>query len=190
MLPLITYIIAGIVAVAFLVLVLVLANFFGVWLRAKIAGSPVPFSKLIGMRLRRVPVALIVDNRITSVQAGVPLQTDALEAHYLSGGNVTNVVLALIAAHKAGIVLDFDRACAIDLAIKGTSKTVLEAVRTSINPKVIDCPNPQQSGGRNHHRRRRPRWHQREGARPRHRALQSRPLRWRRHGGDDHRPRG
>ncbi|MBN8708218.1 MAG: hypothetical protein BGO12_21665 [Verrucomicrobia bacterium 61-8] len=148
MLPLITYIIVGVVAVVFLILVFVLANFFGVWLRAKIAGSPVPFSKLIGMRLRRVPVALIVDNRITSVQAGIPLQTDALEAHYLSGGNVTNVVLALIAAHKAGIVLDFDRACAIDLAIKGTSKTVLEAVRTSINPKVIDCPNPQQSGGR------------------------------------------
>jgi uncharacterized protein YqfA (UPF0365 family) len=85
---------------------------------------------------------LIVDNRITAVKAGIDLDTDPLEAHYLAGGNVSHVVLALIAAAKAGLPLDFDRACAIDLAIKGTSKTVLEAVRTSINPKVIDCPNP------------------------------------------------
>ncbi len=136
------YIIFGIIVVVGLVLILVLANFFGVWLRAKIADAPVPFSKLIGMRLRRVPVGLIVDSRITAVKAGLPLDTDLLEAHFLSGGNVSHVVLALIAAKKAGITLDFNRACAIDLAIKGTSKTVLEAVRTSINPKVIDCPNP------------------------------------------------
>ncbi len=136
------YLVFGIVLVVGLVLVIVLANFFGVWLRAKIADAPVPFSKLIGMRLRKVPVGMIVDSRITSVKAGIPQETDFLEAHYLSGGNVPHVVLALIAADKAGIKLDFNRACAIDLAIKGTSKTVLEAVRTSINPKVIDCPNP------------------------------------------------
>ena len=136
------YIVFGVILVAGLIVVIVLANFFGVWLRAKIADAPVPFAKLIGMRLRRVPVGLIVDSRITAVKAGIPLETDLLEAHYLSGGNVTHVVLALIAADKAGITLDFNRACAIDLAIKGTSKTVLEAVRTSINPKVIDCPNP------------------------------------------------
>ena len=141
-------ILVGVASVVGIVLLLVLANFFGVWLRAKVADAPVPFAKLIGMRLRRVPVGLIVDSRITAVKAGLPLDTDSLEAHYLSGGNVTHVVLALIAADKAGITLDFNRACAIDLAIKGTSKTVLEAVRTSINPKVIDCPNPQQSGGR------------------------------------------
>lgn len=136
------YLVFGVVLVVGLILVLVLANFFGVWLRAKIADAPVPFSKLIGMRLRKVPVGLVVDSRITAVKAGIPLETDLLEAHFLSGGNVTHVVLALIAADKAGITLDFNRACAIDLAIKGTSKTVLEAVRTSINPKVIDCPNP------------------------------------------------
>ena len=139
---LILFAVLGIVAVLALVLVIVMINFFGVWLRAKIADAPVPFAKLIGMRLRRVPVGLIVDSRITSVKAGIPLETDLLEAHYLSGGNVSHVVLALIAADKAGINLEFNRACAIDLAIKGTSKTVLEAVRTSINPKVIDCPNP------------------------------------------------
>ena len=76
------------------------------------------------------------------MKAGITVDTDPLEAHYLAGGNVSHVVLALIAADKAAIQLDFNRACAIDLAIKGTSKTVLEAVRTSINPKVIDCPNP------------------------------------------------
>jgi uncharacterized protein YqfA (UPF0365 family) len=139
---LIIFSIMGIAAVLALILVLILINFFGVWLRAKIADAPVGFAKLIGMRLRRVPVGLIVDSRITSVKAGLPLDTDMLEAHYLSGGNVTSVVLALIAADKAGITLDFNRACAIDLAVKGTSRTVLEAVRTSINPKVIDCPNP------------------------------------------------
>jgi uncharacterized protein YqfA (UPF0365 family) len=87
-----------------------------------------------------VPVGLIVDNRITAVKAGIELTTDPLEAHYLAGGNVEQVVLALIAAKKAGIILNWDRACAIDLATKGTSKTVLDAVKASINPRIIDCP--------------------------------------------------
>ena len=136
------YFIFGIVLLAFLVMAFVLLNFFGTWLRAKLADAPVSFAKLIGMRLRRVPMGLIVDSRITAVKAGITIDTDPLEAHYLAGGNVSHVVLALIAADKAALQLDFNRACAIDLAIKGTSKTVLEAVRTSINPKVIDCPNP------------------------------------------------
>src|SRR6266542_3056509 len=124
------------------VLAVVLFNLFGLWVRAWIAGAPVQMSKMVGMRLRKVPVGLIVDNRITAVKAGLQVSSDALEAHYLAGGDVSHVVLALIAAEKAGISLDFNRACAIDLATKGTGKTVLEAVRTSINPKVIDCPNP------------------------------------------------
>src|SRR6478752_229722 len=123
------------------VLAIVLFNFFGLWLRARIANAPVSLGKMIGMRLRKVPVGLIVDNRITAVKAGLEVYSDPLEAHYLAGGDVSHVVLALIAADKAGITLDFNRACAIDLATKGTGKTVLEAVRTSINPKVIDCPN-------------------------------------------------
>jgi len=136
------YFIFGIVLLAALVMAVILLNFFGTWLRAKLADAPVSFAKLIGMRLRRVPMGLIVDSRITAVKAGISLDTDPLEAHYLAGGNVSHVVLALIAADKAALQLDFNRACAIDLAIKGTSKTVLEAVRTSINPKVSDCPNP------------------------------------------------
>ena len=96
---------------------------------------------LIAMWLRRVPVGLIVDSRITASKAGLDLvTTDILEAHYLAGGEVSQVVLAMIAADKAGITLNIERAQAIDLAVKGTGKTVLEAVRTSINPKVIDCP--------------------------------------------------
>jgi uncharacterized protein YqfA (UPF0365 family) len=144
--PLLVTGLVGLLLVAALVVAILLINFFGVWLRAKIADAPVSFAKLIGMRLRRVPVGLIVDSRVTAVKAGLPIDSDLLEAHYLAGGSVPNVVLALIAADKAGIPLDYNRACAIDLAIKGTSKTVLEAVRTSINPKVIDCPNPADGG--------------------------------------------
>jgi uncharacterized protein YqfA (UPF0365 family) len=140
---------AGIVVLAIfaLVLFIILFNFFGLWLRARIANAPVGIGKMIGMRLRKVPVGLIVDNRITAVKAGIDIPSDPLEAHYLAGGDVSHVILALIAADKAGISLDFNRACAIDLATKGTGKTVLEAVRTSINPKVIDAPNV--SMGRN-----------------------------------------
>jgi len=100
----------------------------------------VSFLNLIFMSFRKVPPALIVDSRITAAKAGLTFDTDQLEAHYLSGGDINSVTLAMIAADKAGIPLTFDRACAIDLAVKGTTKTVLEAVRTSINPNVIDCP--------------------------------------------------
>src|SRR5260370_2755493 len=124
------------------VLAIVLFNFFGLWRRARSGDAPVSLGKMIGMRLRKVPVGLIVDNRITGVKAGIEIPSDPLEAHYLAGGDVNHVILALIAADKAGISLDFNRACAIDLATKGTGKTVLEAVRTSINPKVIDAPSP------------------------------------------------
>lgn len=131
----------GVAAVIGLVVAIILINFFGIWLRARIANAPVGIGKLIGMRLRRVPVAQVVDARVTAVKAGLDIETDPLEAHFLAGGNVDHLILALIAADKAGIALDYNRACAIDLATKGTGKTVLEAVRTSINPKVIDCPN-------------------------------------------------
>ncbi len=132
----------GVIGLVVLVVAIVLFNFLGIFVRAWVAGAYVGLGNMVAMRLRGVPVALIVDSRITAVKAGIQLATDPLEAHYLAGGNVQQVVLALIAADKAGIPLDFDRACAIDLATKGTGKTVLEAVRTSINPKVIDCPNP------------------------------------------------
>src|ERR687891_768616 len=132
----------AVLAVFAFVIVIVVSKYFMTWLRARIANAPVSLGKMIGMSLRKVPVGLIVDNRITAVKAGLEVASDPLEAHFLAGGSVDHVVLALIAADKAGISLDFNRACAIDLATKGTGKTVLEAVRTSINPKVIDVPNP------------------------------------------------
>ncbi len=134
--------ILGFLGFVVVVIAIILFNFIGIWVRAWTAGAYVGLSTMIAMRLRGVPVGLIVDSRITAVKAGLNIDTDPLEAHYLAGGDVNKVILALIAADKAGIALDFDRACAIDLATKGTGKTVLEAVRTSINPKVIDCPNP------------------------------------------------
>jgi uncharacterized protein YqfA (UPF0365 family) len=87
-----------------------------------------------------------VDSRITAKKAGIDISIDDIEAHFLAGGNVIPTIQALIAAQKAGINLNWNRACAIDLATKGSGKSVVEAVRTSVDPKVIDCPNPE--GGR------------------------------------------
>jgi uncharacterized protein YqfA (UPF0365 family) len=133
------WIIAGVVLLVFFLLMF---NFFFIWLRAVSAGAPVTFVQLIALRLRGVPVGLIVDTRITAVKSGLDVSIDELSTHYLAGGNVEMVILSLIAARKAGINLDYDRACAIDLATKGTGKTVYEAVKTSVNPRVIDAPNP------------------------------------------------
>jgi uncharacterized protein YqfA (UPF0365 family) len=127
----------GLAAFVFAILVL---NFGMIWVRAWTSGARVTFTELIALKLRSVPVGMVVDARITAVKSGIPLTIDDLSNYYLAGGDVVAVVQALIAARKAGIHLDFDRACAIDLATKGTGKTVLEAVRTSVNPKVIDCP--------------------------------------------------
>ena len=137
-----TLIIVGVVGLILLVFAIIVFNFFFVWLRATAAGAKVTFMELISLRLQSVPVGMIVDTRITAVKSGLTISIDELSSHYLSGGNAVMVTQALIAARKAGIHLEFDRACAIDLATKGTGKTVLEAVKTSVNPKVIDVPNP------------------------------------------------
>ena len=138
--------IIGVVGILLLLsVVIVMFNFFGLWIQAKAASAPVSVVNLILMRFRKVNPSIIVNSKITAAKAGLIYSTDELEAHFLAGGDIINVVLALVAAEKAGITLPFNRACAIDLATKDTGKTVLQAVRTSINPKVIDCPNP--SGG-------------------------------------------
>ncbi|MBI5773438.1 MAG: flotillin-like protein FloA [Verrucomicrobia bacterium] len=136
--------IVGIIVVSIIGLGLVIwaFNFLSIYIRAAFSGAPVGVFELITLSLRKVPVGHIVDLRITAVKSGLPLIIDQLSTHYLAGGSVDMVVQALIAAKKAGIHLEFDRACAIDLATKGTGKTVLEAVKTSVNPKVIDCPAP------------------------------------------------
>jgi uncharacterized protein YqfA (UPF0365 family) len=139
--PLVFWVPIGIVAFIF---VAVFLSFFGTWLKARLNGAPVSVLNLLGMRLGGVPYGLVVDARITAVKAGIPLESDKIAAHYLAGGNVVPTVQALVAAQKAGIALNWDRACAIDLATKGSNKSVVEAVRTSVDPKVIDCPNPEQ----------------------------------------------
>jgi uncharacterized protein YqfA (UPF0365 family) len=135
--PLILLIASGVVALVFGIILL---NFFGLWLRALTSGAPVGIPTLIAMRLRGIPNSLIVNARITAVRAGIEVSTAQLETHFLAGGNVDQVIRALIAADKAGIKLDFNRCCAIDLATSGSGKTVFDAVRTSVNPRVIDCP--------------------------------------------------
>lgn len=108
----------------------------GLWISAIAAGVRVGIITLVGMRLRRVPPANIVLPLIKANKAGLDVNVNQLEAHYLAGGNVDRVVDALIAAHRAEIPLPFARAAAIDLA----GRNVLEAVQMSVNPKVIETP--------------------------------------------------
>jgi uncharacterized protein YqfA (UPF0365 family) len=138
------FVLFGLGAVLLLVFAIIAINFGMIYVRALFCGAKVTLIELIALRLRRVPAGLIVDSRINGVRSGLALSIDDLSTHFMAGGNVPMVVLALIAAKKAGIHLVFDRACAIDLATKGTGKSVIEAVRTSINPRVIDCPTPSQ----------------------------------------------
>ncbi|HUE73597.1 MAG TPA: flotillin-like protein FloA [Pirellulaceae bacterium] len=117
------------------------------WFQAYMSSADVSMPSLIGMGFRQVNSRVIVQAKIMAAQAGLDINrrtgisTQRLEAHYLAGGNVMNVIHAIIAAHRAGIDLDFDRAAAIDLA----GRDVLDAVRTSVHPKVIDCPDPRRS---------------------------------------------
>jgi len=106
------------------------------WIAAMAAGVRVGLVTLIGMRLRRVIPAKVVEPLIKATKAGLDLNVNKLEGHYLAGGNVDNVVNALIAAQRANIDLGFERAAAIDLA----GRNVLEAVQMSVNPKVIETP--------------------------------------------------
>jgi uncharacterized protein YqfA (UPF0365 family) len=139
-------------AVVFLVILLVLGGVFysfgKVWFQAYMSSADVTLWSLIGMSCRQVDSRLIVIAKVMSVQAGLDIHrhtgisTSRLEAHYLAGGNVMGVIHAIIAAHRAGIDLDFDRAAAIDLA----GRDVGDAVRTSVHPKVIDCPDSSRSG--------------------------------------------
>ncbi|MDP6542348.1 MAG: flotillin-like protein FloA [Phycisphaerae bacterium] len=132
--------IVGLVILLVLVLVFlaIFAPLFGLWIQALSANAKVGIFQLIGMRLRKVHPASIVIARIQAIRAGIDLDTEQLETHFLAGGRPMNVVRALIAANRADIELSWKLATAIDLA----GRDILEAVQTSVNPKVIDCPNP------------------------------------------------
>ena len=130
---------AGLVLAFFaLTMLLLIFNYGQLWFQAYWSKAPVTFLELLGMSLRKVNARTIVQAKIMATQAGLGRDITArrLEAHYLAGGDVPRVIRALIAAHRADLDLDFDRACAIDLA----GRDVLDAVQTSVNPKVIDCP--------------------------------------------------
>jgi len=141
-------IIGGAVLVLFALVVAVVVMIYGnIWFQAYMSNANVSIYSLIGMSFRQVNARLIVQSKIMVMQAGIGteremgISTRRLEAHYLAGGDVPKVIRAIIAAHRADIDLDFDRAAAIDLA----GRDVLEAVQTSVYPKVIDCPDPKQS---------------------------------------------
>jgi len=141
----------GIFAILLVVVaVLVLMAYGKLWFQAYMSSADLSLISLIGMGFRQVNPRVIVTAKIMAAQAGLDISrksgvsTARLEAHYLAGGDVPRVLTAIIAAHRAGIDLDFDRAAAIDLA----GRDVLEAVRTSVNPKIIDCPDPVRSSGK------------------------------------------
>ena len=128
------------IAVAVIIVIFVMLFFtfipVGLWVTAFFSGVKIKISTLIGMRLRRVVPNRIVNPMIKATKAGLTIDVDELEAHYLAGGNVNTLVDALIAAQRANIPLEFERAAAIDLA----GRNVLEAVQVSVNPKVIETP--------------------------------------------------
>jgi uncharacterized protein YqfA (UPF0365 family) len=131
----------GLIIILIIVAIIILWAFFyfiplGLWFSAVFARVYVPIGQLIGMRIRKVPPSIIINALVSATKAGLKLNRDDMEAHYLAGGNVRSVVNALISADKANIDLDFKSATAIDLA----GRDVLEAVQMSVNPRVINTP--------------------------------------------------
>lgn len=130
-----------------LAVAIIMFNYGAIWFQAYMSSANVSMLSLVGMSFRQVDSRTIVQAKIMAMQAGIGseretgITTRRLEAHYLAGGNVPNVIRAIIAAHRADLNLDFDQAAAIDLA----GRDVLDAVQTSVYPKVIDCPDPSKS---------------------------------------------
>jgi uncharacterized protein YqfA (UPF0365 family) len=127
-----------VVGLGVLLLLMLIGSFLALWFQAWLSDAPVGFAELIGMRFRKVDSRTIVLSRIRAVKSGLDVSISQMETHYLAGGGVPTIVTAMIAASRAKIELPWDTACAIDLA----GRDILAAVQTSVNPKVIDCPNP------------------------------------------------
>src|SRR5215475_1909789 len=128
----------GILLLLGLFFMVVFFSFLRLWIQCFLTGAKISIWDLVGMKLRNVDYGMVVRQKISLVQAGVKVSTQELEAHYLSRGNVPKTAAAVIAAHKAGIDLPWRTAAAIDLA----GRDILDAVKTSVNPKVINCPDP------------------------------------------------
>jgi uncharacterized protein YqfA (UPF0365 family) len=137
------YIIIVPIAIILLIFMGLAISVVDLWVRALFADAQVRIRDLIGMKLRRVPPHQVVLTYISAIKAGLEITTGMLEAHYLAGGSMQNVVRAMIAADKANIELKFQQAAAIDLA----GRNIIDAVQTSVNPKVIDCPDPEKTAG-------------------------------------------
>src|ERR1700733_11363914 len=126
------YFLIFVVAVAAIIILSILGKFIGLWFQAFVSGTPIPLFNIIGMSLRKIPPRTIVNARINAFKAGLKdFGVSDLETHYMAGGNVINVVQAMIAADKANIPLSWKQATAIDLA----GRDILKAVQTSVNPK-------------------------------------------------------
>lgn len=142
------WIVVAVLGFFLLLLVFMAAKYGNLWFQAFMSSADVSMFSLIGMHFRRVSPAVIVKAKVMAKQAGLNISrrdgisTDQLEAHFLAGGDVMRVTNSIIAAQRANIDLNFDRAAAIDLA----GRDVMDAVKTSVYPKVIDCPDPQRSG--------------------------------------------
>ncbi len=133
------WIIIIVVAAVVLAFFAIIAQFLGLYVQALMANANISMFDLIGMRLRKVAPRVIAESKIQAVKAGLlHISTNDIESHYLAGGHVVKVVRAMIAANRANIPLDWKQACAIDLA----GRDIFDAVQTSVNPKVIDVPNP------------------------------------------------
>ena len=138
----------AVMAVFSLIFLALFARYFGLWIQCKMTRAGISFPNLVMMSIRKVNPTVIVRSKIMAVQAGLVdaypgLTTRALEAHYLANGDVPKVIRALVASHRARLDMDWQVAQAIDLA----GRDVLDAVRTSVYPKVIDCPDPKKSAG-------------------------------------------
>ncbi len=138
----------SIVVIVFgLIFIAVFFRYIQLWIQCKMTRAGISFPNLVMMSLRKVNPTIIVRSKIMAVRAGLtydyPISTRQLEAHYLAGGSVPNVIRALIAAHRAKLDIDWQVAQAIDLA----GRDILDAVKTSVYPKVIDCPDPKKNAG-------------------------------------------
>lgn len=131
------YILIIFLAILALIVLGIVGKFISLWFQAFVSGTPISLFNIIGMSLRKIPPRVVVNARINSFKAGLKqIEVSDLETHYLAGGRVLEVVRAMIASDKANIPLTWKQATAIDLA----GRDILDAVRTSVNPKVIDCP--------------------------------------------------
>src|SRR3984957_3155412 len=131
------YVLIIVLAIVGIVMLTIVGKFISLWFQAFVSGTPIGLFNIIGMSLRKIPPRIIVNARINAFKAGLKqIEVSDLETHFLAGGRVLEVVRAMIASDKANITLSWKQATAIDLA----GRDVLDAVRTSVNPKVIDCP--------------------------------------------------